>query len=130
LIAHLAILQQTSVREAIRRPTARCGDDPTNAEPYRDAIFRQYQAWEPTIPNMRTELKDSLADRSPSFINGLVNWEKRWNNSKETAMLYRFQNKMYNFWPVPQIQKVITRGPAWSEEQLRQRLNEFVRSAR
>jgi hypothetical protein len=126
----LPFLQQATVRENIKRLVAQCGDDPANAEPYKEAIRSQYEAWNPTIPNVKVELRDSMADRSPSFINNLINWEKRWKNSEETSMLYRFQNKPYNFWSVPQIQTVINRGPSLTEEQIHEQLNEFARSAK
>jgi hypothetical protein len=126
----LPFLQQATVRDNLRRLVARCGDDPASVESYKDAIRRQYDSWNSTIPNVKVELRDSMADRSPSFINNMINWEKRWKNSAETSMLYRFQNKPYNFWPVPQIQTVINRGPSLTEEQIHARLNDFVRSAK
>jgi hypothetical protein len=129
-LCSLPFLQQASVRDAVRRLVARCGDDATNLDPYRDAIKAQYERWDPTIPNLRTEVRNSLADRSPPFIDHLINWEKRWKNSEETAVLYRFQNRPYNFWPISQIQAAINRGPSLTEEQIQKGLKEFARCSK
>jgi hypothetical protein len=118
----LPFLQQPAIRDSLAQLTAQCGEDWSNQEPYQAAIQDHYQKWLPAIPNVRTELRLYRADQSPSFIGGLINWEKRWNDSAETAKLYRFQARGYSFWPIPQIQKVLFKGPSLTQDQLQEKL--------
>jgi hypothetical protein len=96
---------------------------------YDDFISKQFNAWHPTIPNMHAELKsgDKQAGKEPDFINGLINWEKLRPMAKRCVILNRFQTLKYKFIPIPQIQKVIFRGPEMTEGTIEERLDELVR---
>ena len=94
------------------------GVDPSNSAKYRETIETRYVAWDEAIPNMKTEIVLLSKDNSPSFIDGLINWEKRRPLADKVFVLYRFQNKPYAFYPVSQIQKVLERGPTMTRAQL------------
>ncbi|KAK8898539.1 hypothetical protein M9Y10_000830 [Tritrichomonas musculus] len=76
--------------------------------------------------NTNLALNDTLINNSysqASFINGLINWEQIWTNSERTSIFYRFQyQRSYIFWPIPQIEKVIEKGPTMTEHQVIQKL--------
>ena len=116
-------------REALKRIAARSGQDPSNLDVYRKIVGENFNGWESTVPNLHVELQAEDSDRSPLLTEeGLINWEKPWNISKKAAVLYRFQNKLYSFWEIPQIQNVISRGPSMSDKQIEEALGEFCRS--
>lgn len=123
----LPIWQQQTQRETLKRLIERSGDDFRTQNEYIQNVNNRFESWDQTIPNLRTELTVDVADKSPSFINGLINWQKRWSISKKTLVLYRFQNKCYSFWPIPQIQKVINKGPSLTVTQIQEKLNDIRR---
>lgn len=58
-----------------------------------------------------------------SLVNGLINWEQIWSDSVRTAVWYRFQYQLrYHFYSIPQITKVIEKGPLFSEKQINEGL--------
>lgn len=124
----LPIWNQAQSRKTLHYLSARCGQDLEHRDVYKTVVGDNFAGWEPTIPNLHTELKTEAVDCSPPFIDGLINWEKRWNTSRKTAILYRFQNMAYSFWPIPQIQNVISKGPSMSENQIEEALCELRRS--
>ena len=107
---------------------SKCGDDNSNIELYSSNVMQRYEGWNATIPNLRTELNSVTLDKSQSFINGLINWEKRKGISEKTAVLYRFQNKPYSYTPIPQIQNVVNKGPLLSQKQIDEKLDLIYRS--
>ncbi|KAH0795582.1 RasGEF domain containing protein [Histomonas meleagridis] len=127
-LRYLPVWQQQTQREMLKRLYERSGDYFRTQNEYIKAINERFEGWASTIPNLRVELTVDVADKSPSFIGGLINWQKRWSVSKKTLVLYRFQNKPYNYWPIPQIQKVINRPPTLSPEQIQEKLNDIRRA--
>jgi hypothetical protein len=98
--------------------------------PYDEFIRRQFNGWKPTIPNMHAELKsgDKALGREPSYINGLINWGKLRPQAKRCVILNRFQLLRYKFLVIPQIQKIILKGPEMSETVIEERLDELMKS--
>ena len=93
----------------------------------KDAYDRKDQ---PAILNLDTEVNDEKSEPAPDFIEGpdqkmLINWQERWRISKTIARLHQFQNQSYNFWAIPQIQKVINRGPQMTKSQIEEKLAQF-----
>ena len=92
-----------------------CGSDPAKMAKYNDLVNRRRSGYQPTVPNLRAELnvQRKKGEEEPDYIDGLIAWTWRWQISEKTVMLYQFQNSPYidQFWPIPQIQKVISRGP-------------------
>lgn len=96
---------------------------------YDDFIQKQFNQWKVTIPNMHAELKSGAkaAGREPDFINGLINWGKLRPQAKRCVVLNRFQVLKYKFIVIPQIQKIILRGPELTELEIEDRLDELLR---
>ena len=103
-----------------------CGDNKAKLAQYNDTIARRFDMWEATIPNLRVELVSVPTDKSPSFVDKLINWEKRRGISEKTSVLYRFQNKAYNYSPIPQIQHVVNAGPQLTEKAVKEKI-ELIR---
>lgn len=125
--SELSVWQAPAARENLKRLYIASGDDLLNRSKYEETVRQRYTSWATTIPNLRTELKSNDADNSPSFYDQLINWEKRWKISQKTHMLYRFQNKTYNFWPIPQIQNVIIKGPTLAPKLIQEKMDDLIR---
>lgn len=80
------------------------------SEEYHQLVTSFYNSGNPGIPNIQVELCSLSTEDSLSYIDGKINIAKKRSLADKTNMLYRFQNKSYNFYDVPQIQKVIQRG--------------------
>ena len=106
---------------------SKCGDDPKTRESYSSVVLQRFNSWSPTIPNLRVELISLISDRSPSFVDGLINWGKRKGISEKTAILYRFQNRSYNYWPIPQIQKMVKKGSNLTLNQIYLKIDQLNR---
>jgi len=104
------------------------GEDNGSFNEYRVEVMNKYSSWNHMIPNLRIELKSTQIDKSPSFINGLINWEKRKAIADEADLLYRFQNRPYSFTPIPQIQSIVTKGSLLTESQVQEKIDQIVRS--
>jgi len=117
----------TNSRNTLIQLWSKCGDDPLTQEFYNSSVISRFSSWKPTIPNLKTEMISLSPVRSPSFINGLINWEKRRGITEKTAILYRFQNKAYSFWPIPQIQKMVKRGALLTKAQIFTKIDQFGR---
>jgi hypothetical protein len=96
---------------------------------YDEFIQKQFNGWKVMIPNMHAELKsgDKAAGREPDFINGLINWGKLRPQAKRCVVLNRFQVLKYKFIVIPQILKIILRGPELTELEIEDRLDDLVR---
>ncbi|OHT03468.1 RasGEF domain containing protein [Tritrichomonas foetus] len=135
-ILQLNIMQQPNIREKLDLLYKRCGDDPTSKQKYLEDVNTLFSKWEACIPNIKTELdieskhlKVEKSKTSPSFINGLINWEQIWSNSGRTLVFYRFQFQCpYNFWTIPQIKKAIEKGPTLTEQQVNEKLTNLRRT--
>ena len=114
-------LAQQQIRDQIKKLCERCGEDPKEMSQYNKDVMNNFESWKASIPNIRMELKMDI-DKNPSFIDGLINWEKRWFISQKPAMLYRFQNKPFLFWSIPQIQNIIQAGPTLNEGEIFEKL--------
>jgi len=112
---------QAQVAETLKRLTERSGEDPKETGAYTKEVRANFESWKATLPNIRAELKEEI-DKRPQFVDGLINWEKRWLISQKPAMLYRFQNKPFMFWSIPQIQSVIQMGPTMTENEVFEKL--------
>ena len=88
---------------------------------YDQAISSKFCEWCPCIPNIHVELKRMSKEvlKLPDFIIGLINWKKMHYIAKRCTTLYRFQNITYNFWEIPQIQKILLRNDNLDQNQLR-----------
>jgi hypothetical protein len=97
--------------------------------PYDEFIGRQFNGWKPTIPNMHAELKsgDKALGREPEYLNGLINWGKLRPQAKRCVILNRFQMLRYKFLVIPQIQKIILKGPELTEDFIEERLDELMK---
>jgi hypothetical protein len=100
-----------------------------NRTQYDDIIKKHAEAWTPTIPNMRVELKsgDKGSGKQPDIIDGLVNWAKLQPLAAKCKVLNVFQRKRYSFVAIPQIQKIILKGAEWSPVQIEDRIDELVK---
>ncbi|OHT07536.1 RasGEF domain containing protein [Tritrichomonas foetus] len=78
---------------------------------YEKVILERISNKLPTIPNLYAEIKSTQKAllKQPDYIDGLMNWEKTKTLAKRCSIIFRFQNCVYNFIPIPQIQKVITK---------------------
>ena len=94
------------------------GVDPEFSSIYSAKLSERYVKWDTAIPNMKTEMVLLPKDASPSFIDGLINWKKRKPLGDKTYVLYRFQSRRYTFYPISQIQRIITRGPTMTRIQI------------
>ena len=121
-LKHVKYLNQKNVKQNISKLLKICGDSPNQIEQYNSAIKSCYDTWSPAIPNLEAEMRSMTLDYSPSFINGLINIEKRRPVARKIAVIYRFQHQEYNFYDITQIQKVISRGPSLQKDQLRAKL--------
>jgi hypothetical protein len=96
---------------------------------YDDMITKQAEMGHPTIPNMHAEIKsgDKLLSKQPDTVDGLVNWGKFRKLASKCKLLIQFQNQGYSFVPIPQIQKLILKGPDMTPAQIEEKLDEQVR---
>jgi len=96
---------------------------------YETIIDKNFNEWKSGIPNMSAELKraDKKTRHLPDFVNGLINWEKVRNLSQRCIVLYRFQNQFYNFYTIPQIRKIILKGPTMSGKDIEDKIEEQAR---
>ena len=80
----------------------------------------------PTIPNMRYELSIVATEGydGDDFVDGLINWEKRRKAAKNILRYYHYQNVLYSFHVISQIQGVLERGPSLTKEGLSARIME------
>ena len=88
------------------------------SEEYFKTVVSFFNSGNPGIPNIQVELCSLPTEGAPSFIDGKINISKKRPLADKTNMLYRFQNKSYNFYDVPQIQKVIIRGPILTKHKI------------
>jgi len=114
--------------DSISRLCSRCGTQTDTVDWYKRTLFSRFLAWKPTIPNILTELKMGPATHEPDFINGMINWKKRHHLAERPMILYRFQNRPYNFWKVPQIQKIIIKGPQMTAKVYQHKLVEIYKT--
>jgi hypothetical protein len=110
----------------VKKPTP--AEKAADREQYDKLIEQRATSWQPTIPNMRIELKsgDRVAlTQQEDFINGLINWDKLKDLANKCAQLDTFQRKGYAFVEIPQIQRVILEGTEWSAAQIEEKLDEL-----
>lgn len=102
-----------------------------NSENYEDKLLHAYSSWSTAIPNMKSEIRNQLGsienEEMPQFINGLINWNRVRKLSERSSIMYRFQNTKYSFYPVSQIQKVITRGPQHDEREIEIKMDQRIK---
>ena len=74
-----------------------------------------------SVPNSFNSVGLNDSFRSTIGHDGMINWEMISSNSDKTLMFYWFQFKCrpYLFYPIPQIQDVINKGPSMTKEQLK-----------
>lgn len=89
---------------------------------YLKTVVSFYNSGNSGIPNLQVELCSLPTEGSPSIIDGKINIAKKRQLADKTNMLYRFQNKSYNFYDIPQIQKVIIRGPILTKQKIYQKI--------
>lgn len=94
--------------------------------PYEKFVDSQFDHWSVMIPNMHVELeRGEPTGHQPDFIDGLINWAKIRPHADRCVTLNRFQTQCrYNFVVIPQIRKVILRGPEMTHAQIEEKLAE------
>lgn len=112
------VTNDKDVQKRIRRLGIECGMDRVGAEKYMEIVQERYSTVAVTIPNLKVEIASFARSESPSFIDNEINWEHRTPIADKIHMFYTFQNNEYRYYPVSQIQKVITREPTMSRIQL------------
>lgn len=113
------ILKEAKLDDKIQRLFRKTGSTEDTLEWYRQNLESRFDNSLPTIPNTASELMFASTITGPDFYNGkLINWEKRRQIGKIMTVLYKFQNCPYCYWPVPQIQKLFTRGGSMTDKQL------------
>ena len=113
------IIKEAKLDDRIQRLFKKTGSTEDTLEWYRQNLDSRFDDSYPTIPNTTSELKFAPTIVGPDFFDGkLINWEKRRQIGKIMTVLYKFQNCPYCFWPVPQIQKLFTRGGTMTDKQL------------
>lgn len=130
----LSIVQATPKQiEVLKHLSVKCGDAPGSFDAYASFLCVLFREWKPAIPNIRAEVRNSQIRPSSDFINGLINWGKRREITARAGIFYRLQNKAFSFHPVPQIQKVIQKGPLRPVSQIEEvvsdqwrAVNEFI----
>ncbi|EAX96738.1 hypothetical protein TVAG_075440 [Trichomonas vaginalis G3] len=97
----------------------------SGGEDYDNRLKEAYSVYKSAIPNMDVEIKNGKVseDEMPVFLGGLINWERIRKLSSKVAIIYRLQNTKVNFYPVSQIQKVITRGAIHDEREIELHIN-------
>ena len=101
----------------------------SEAQSYEKIILSNYDSWIPSIPNMYLEMFmiDDDILQMPDHIDGLINWRKYRCIAKRCAILYRFQNDLsYSYYPIPQIQNVINKGPKMTTKEIEDTLNNYI----
>jgi hypothetical protein len=90
---------------------------------YIDAILKCKAEGKPAIQNMRFELAIRAAKGygGNEFESGSVNWEKRERAAEFIVLYHTFQNTRYNFYPIAQIQTMLSRER--SKEKLQEALS-------
>ena len=98
---------------------------------YEEFVTSQFKRWAAMIPNMHVELeRGEPTGQQPDFIDGLINWAKICPHADRCVVLNRFQTQCrYNFYVIPQIKKVILRGPELTPQQIEEKLDEQARLA-
>ncbi|OHS93158.1 RasGEF domain containing protein [Tritrichomonas foetus] len=101
--------EATKLENELRGFLEDCGENLDSLDKYENLMIKRAKKQSPAIPNIYTELKkaDPNILKQPDFINGLLNWEKIRSLGRMCSVWYRLQNTKYNYWPIPQIQKVI-----------------------
>ncbi|KAH0787201.1 RasGEF domain containing protein [Histomonas meleagridis] len=94
--------------------------------PYETCLTQRFEGWVPCIPNMHAEIKriDKKVLQMNDYIDGLINWEKMRTLAERCTILYRFQNQAYNYYTIPQIEKVILQGTKMSAQEIVSKLEE------
>lgn len=125
------------VKQEIDTLLEKTGDDEEKRGVYEDLIKKQFDVWGSVIPHMHAELQRGgrKSVEEPDYINGLINWAKLDPHAERCVYLNRFQNPYYKMDPkspkvliaIPQIQKVIMKGPEMSLAELDEKLEEYHR---
>lgn len=110
------IQELCEVSDDLKKKVRELFDDQDYEKRLKDA----YNEWKSAIPNMDIEVVNgkNSEDDMPHFVEGLINWERIRKLSQRVAIIYRLQNKEFNFYPVSQIAKVIQRGPIHEEREI------------
>jgi hypothetical protein len=89
---------------------------------YVDAVLKCKAEGKPAVQNMRYELAIRAAKGygGTEFEKGSVNWEKRERAAEFIVLYHTFQNTPYNFYPIAQIQAMLSRER--SKEKLQEAL--------
>ncbi|OHS96597.1 RasGEF domain containing protein [Tritrichomonas foetus] len=117
-------IKSQNIRNQIEFLSKCAGDNLNDNKLYNDDILLRFSKWKVSIPNIIAEIHALMVDKSPSFIDGLINVEKIRPIANKITILYRFQFicSPYPYYDIPQIQKVINRGPLLQKNQVRAKL--------
>lgn len=90
-----------------------CGIEESHGQNnYRNAIDNRYKNGERAVPNLSVELLSIPLNQPPSQNeDGLINIPRRLLRAQKLNILYQFQCRPYNFYEIPQIVKILKRGP-------------------
>lgn len=105
----------------------KCGDTEKSLDVYMNAIERNYKNKIPTIPNIRAEIMAFQSKNRSVFAEGMIDWESLEGFANRVTMFHSFQNRPYNFWPVPQLQAAITKAPAHNNLQIADMFDQLIR---
>ncbi|KAH0788262.1 RasGEF domain containing protein [Histomonas meleagridis] len=118
VFTRLPLMTDPKIANLILKLDTSAGVHINNTAQYFEQVMTRFDKWDSSIPNIQTEMLSFKTDDSSMFIDGLLNIDKMKPFADKIAVLYRFQNKFYNFYPISQIQKIIIKGPTMSEEQI------------